>query len=46
MEPGGHAHPRDLEQIALQLAGHARAVAAEIRRRADQRPEDRAEGTR
>ncbi|MGC9501860.1 DUF6415 family natural product biosynthesis protein [Streptomyces sp. WG7] len=31
---------RDLEQIALQLTGHARAVASDIRRRADQLPKD------
>jgi endonuclease III len=31
---------RDLEQIALQLTGHARAVAADVRRRADQLPKD------
>ncbi|MFF7146240.1 DUF6415 family natural product biosynthesis protein [Streptomyces nodosus] len=29
---------RDYEQIALQLTGHARAVAADLRRRADQLP--------
>ncbi|MGA5194060.1 DUF6415 family natural product biosynthesis protein [Streptomyces exfoliatus] len=29
---------RDLEQIALQLTGHARAVAADVHRRADQLP--------
>jgi hypothetical protein len=29
---------RDLEQIALQLTGHARAVAADVRRRAHQLP--------
>ncbi|MFF5939028.1 DUF6415 family natural product biosynthesis protein [Streptomyces sp. NPDC012508] len=31
---------RDLEQIALQLTGHARAVATDVRRRADQLPKD------
>ncbi|MFG2317701.1 DUF6415 family natural product biosynthesis protein [Streptomyces tendae] len=31
---------RDLEQIALQLTGHVRAVAADVRRRADQLPKD------
>ncbi|MFJ6861506.1 DUF6207 family protein [Streptomyces werraensis] len=31
---------RDLEQIALQLTGHARAVASDVRRRADQLPKD------
>ncbi|MGW4549938.1 DUF6415 family natural product biosynthesis protein [Streptomyces violaceorubidus] len=31
---------RDLEQIALQLTGHARAVAADVRRRAAQLPKD------
>ncbi|MFD7973680.1 DUF6415 family natural product biosynthesis protein [Streptomyces clavifer] len=31
---------RDLEQIALQLTGHARAVAADVRRRADRLPKD------
>lgn len=29
---------RDLEQIALQITGHARAVASDVRRRADQLP--------
>ncbi|GHB75670.1 hypothetical protein GCM10010377_77620 [Streptomyces viridiviolaceus] len=33
---------RDLEQIALQLTGHARAIAADVRRRADQLPQDKA----
>ncbi|MDX5564410.1 DUF6415 family natural product biosynthesis protein [Streptomyces sp. ID05-04B] len=32
--------PRDLEQIALQLTGHARAVASDVRRRVDQLPKD------
>lgn len=32
--------PRDYEQIALQLTGHARAVATDVRRRADQLPKD------
>jgi Family of unknown function (DUF6415) len=31
---------RDLEQIALQLTGHARAVASDVCRRADQLPKD------
>ncbi|QFX79518.1 restriction endonuclease [Streptomyces sp. SYP-A7193] len=31
---------RDLAQIALQLTGHARAVASDVRRRADQLPKD------
>ncbi|MEV7130526.1 DUF6415 family natural product biosynthesis protein [Streptomyces sp. NPDC093260] len=31
---------RDLEQIALQLTGHARAVASDVRRRAAQLPKD------
>lgn len=31
---------RDLEQIALQLTGHARAIASDVRRRADQLPKD------
>jgi hypothetical protein len=31
---------RDYEQIALQLTGHARAVAADVRRRAEQLPAD------
>ncbi|MFD9151870.1 DUF6415 family natural product biosynthesis protein [Streptomyces diastaticus] len=31
---------RDLEQIALQLTGHARAVASDVRHRADQLPKD------
>ncbi|MEU2770817.1 DUF6415 family natural product biosynthesis protein [Streptomyces diastaticus] len=31
---------RDLEQIALQLTGHARAVASDVGHRADQLPKD------
>ncbi|WP_037897964.1 DUF6415 family natural product biosynthesis protein [Streptomyces sp. NRRL S-920] len=31
---------RDYEQIALQLTAHARAVASDVRRRADQLPKD------
>ncbi|WP_333743611.1 DUF6415 family natural product biosynthesis protein [Streptomyces ardesiacus] len=31
---------RDLEQIALQLTGHARAVASDVHRRAAQLPKD------
>lgn len=31
---------RDLEQIALQLTGHARAFATDVRRRADQLPKN------
>ncbi|CAC36714.1 hypothetical protein [Streptomyces coelicolor A3(2)] len=31
---------RDYEQIALQLTGHARAVASHVRRRADHLPKD------
>ncbi|WP_327286715.1 MULTISPECIES: DUF6415 family natural product biosynthesis protein [unclassified Streptomyces] len=31
---------RDLEQIALQLTGHARALATDVRRRADQLPKN------
>jgi hypothetical protein len=31
---------RDLEQIALQLTGHARAVASDVRRRAAHLPKD------
>lgn len=31
---------RDYEQIGLQLTGHARAVAADLRRRAEQLPAD------
>ncbi|MEU9558315.1 DUF6415 family natural product biosynthesis protein [Streptomyces fumanus] len=31
---------RALEQIALQLTGHARAVVSDVRRRADQLPKD------
>ncbi|WP_162689007.1 MULTISPECIES: DUF6415 family natural product biosynthesis protein [unclassified Streptomyces] len=31
---------RDYEQIGLQLTGHARAVAADVRRRANQLPKD------
>ncbi|MFD3682317.1 DUF6415 family natural product biosynthesis protein [Streptomyces sp. NPDC058613] len=30
--------PRDYEQIGLQLTGHARAVASDVRRRANQLP--------
>ncbi|WP_346177261.1 DUF6415 family natural product biosynthesis protein [Streptomyces cuspidosporus] len=32
--------PRDYEQIALQLTGHARAVAADVQRHAHRLPED------
>ncbi|MGY3676439.1 hypothetical protein ACVWXU_000062 [Streptomyces sp. TE33382] len=35
---------RDLEQIALQLTGHARAVASDVRRRANQLPKDSGPG--
>ncbi|MDJ0346440.1 DUF6415 family natural product biosynthesis protein [Streptomyces sp. H10-C2] len=31
---------RDYEQIALQLSGHARAIAADVRRRVGQLPKD------
>lgn len=31
---------RDYEQIALQLTGHARAAASDVRRRADQLPKN------
>ncbi|MGW1405373.1 DUF6415 family natural product biosynthesis protein [Streptomyces sp. NPDC002403] len=31
---------RDYEQIALQLTGHARAIASDVRHRADQLPEN------
>ncbi|MEV8103998.1 DUF6415 family natural product biosynthesis protein [Streptomyces sp. NPDC088135] len=31
---------RDYEQIALQLTGHARAIASDVRRRADQLPKN------
>lgn len=31
-DPGGVLQPRDYEQIALQLTGHARAVAADVQR--------------
>jgi hypothetical protein len=31
---------RDYEQIALQLTGHARAIASDVRRRANQLPKD------
>jgi hypothetical protein len=40
MDQRGHPHHPRLEQIALQLTGHARAVACDVRRRADQLPED------
>ncbi|MFE2038896.1 DUF6415 family natural product biosynthesis protein [Streptomyces scopuliridis] len=36
--------PRDYEQIALQLTGHARAVATDIRRHAAALPEDDGRG--
>ncbi|MGW0538561.1 DUF6415 family natural product biosynthesis protein [Streptomyces sp. NPDC003032] len=35
-----YLEPRDYEQIALQLTGHARAAAADVRRRVDQLPKD------
>lgn len=35
-----HLAPRDYEQIALQLTGHARAVAADVRRHASTMPKD------
>ncbi|MBA2951763.1 DUF6415 family natural product biosynthesis protein [Streptomyces himalayensis] len=38
--PGDALQPRDCEQIALQLTGHARAVAADVRRRCEQLPSD------
>lgn len=37
---GDALQPRDYEQIVLQLTGHARAVAADVRRHADRLPED------
>ncbi|MEV6948732.1 restriction endonuclease [Streptomyces sp. NPDC051172] len=36
--------PRDYEQIALQLTGHARAVAADVRRHAAARPKSDGRG--
>jgi uncharacterized protein DUF6415 len=39
-DPGDALQPRDYEQIALQLTGHARAVAADVRRRCDELPGD------
>ncbi|WP_405835092.1 DUF6415 family natural product biosynthesis protein [Streptomyces sp. NBC_01518] len=36
--------PRDYEQIALQLTGHARAVAADVRRHAAALPKDDGRG--
>ncbi|WP_434587142.1 DUF6415 family natural product biosynthesis protein [Streptomyces sp. A5-4] len=36
----GTVTTRDYEQIALQLTGHARAIAADVRRRANQLPKD------
>ncbi|WP_381802418.1 restriction endonuclease [Streptomyces niveus] len=35
-----HLQPRDYEQIALQLTGHARAVAADVRRHAAALPKN------
>ncbi|MFE4373983.1 restriction endonuclease [Streptomyces sp. NPDC056835] len=39
-----HLEPRDYEQIALQLTGHARAVAAEVRRHAAALPKNDGRG--
>ncbi|MFD4862916.1 DUF6415 family natural product biosynthesis protein [Streptomyces atratus] len=39
-----HLEPRDYEQIALQLTGHARAVAADVRRHAAALPKNDGRG--
>ncbi|MFE2936751.1 DUF6415 family natural product biosynthesis protein [Streptomyces sp. NPDC059278] len=39
-----HLQPRDYEQIALQLTGHARAVAADVRRHAAALPKNDGRG--
>ncbi|KIZ15738.1 DUF6415 family natural product biosynthesis protein [Streptomyces natalensis] len=39
-----HLEPRDYEQIALQMTGHARAVAADVRRRAAALPKSDGRG--
>ncbi|MEE1811816.1 DUF6415 family natural product biosynthesis protein [Streptomyces sp. BE133] len=39
-----HLQPRDYEQIALQLTGHARAVAADVRRHAAALPKSDGRG--
>jgi hypothetical protein len=39
-DPIGPLQRRDYEQMALQLTGHARAVAADVRKRAGQLPDD------
>ncbi|MFI6125236.1 restriction endonuclease [Streptomyces sp. NPDC051064] len=39
-----HLEPRDYEQIALQLTGHARAVAADVRRHAAALPKNDSRG--
>lgn len=39
-----HLEPSDYEQIALQLTGHARAVAADVRRRAAALPKSDGRG--
>ncbi|MFB7082655.1 DUF6415 family natural product biosynthesis protein [Streptomyces sp. NPDC056308] len=39
-----HLEPRDYEQIALQLTGHARAVAADVRRHAAALPKSDGRG--
>ncbi|MCX5345777.1 DUF6415 family natural product biosynthesis protein [Streptomyces atratus] len=39
-----HLQPRDYEQIALQLTGHARAIAADVRRHAAALPKSDGRG--
>lgn len=39
-----HLEPRDYEQIALQLTGHARAVAADVQRHAAALPKNNGRG--
>ncbi|MFJ2272402.1 DUF6415 family natural product biosynthesis protein [Streptomyces sp. NPDC087849] len=39
-----HLQPRDYEQIALQLTGHARAIAADVRRHAAALPKNDGRG--
>ncbi|MCX5103103.1 DUF6415 family natural product biosynthesis protein [Streptomyces sp. NBC_00053] len=39
-----HFQPRDYEQIALQLTGHARAIAADVRRHAAALPKNDGRG--
>ncbi|MFD5898603.1 DUF6415 family natural product biosynthesis protein [Streptomyces sp. NPDC060366] len=43
-DPGDTLQPRDYEQIALQLTGHARAVAGDVRRLAEKLPKSSGRG--